>query len=175
MKKNIALQRFIQTEVICDFLWKKQTHFEKSHSAKHTAVLACIWFMRYHLKLDEVNIQVLLLLHDIFHSLCTHRHRIMSGSLQAKTLFSTFTISSPVLERYPTTHRKSIVSLYNCSASSYSTALYTEPCSVWWYIQGNEQLHINARNTHFVSYLISEWAQPPAYSCLTMKTIHSAS
>lgn len=52
---------------------------------------------------------------------------------------------SLVWERYPTTHRKSIISLYNSSASSYSTALYEEPRCVWWHVQGNEQLHINAR------------------------------
>lgn len=49
--------------------------FEKNQSlAKHTAVLAHIWFMYHHLKLDEVNIEVLLHLLDIFHSLCTQAH-----------------------------------------------------------------------------------------------------
>lgn len=176
MKQNISLQIFIQPEVTCDFLWgkKKKASILRRASLLQSTLLflpasgSCviIWnWMKW--------IHGCFCIYMTFSIPSVHRHTIMSGSLQAKTLFGT--ISSLVLERYPTARRKSIISLYNCSASSYSAALYEEPRCIWWYVQRNEQRHINTRNTHFMAYLISESAQPPAYSCLTMKTIHSAS
>lgn len=176
MKQTTSLQIFIQPEVICDFLWSRWKHFEKSQSsAKHTAVRACIWFTCHHSKLDEVKVQVLLRLHDVFHSLCaqTHDHARHTTSKESVRCFHCFLPWwwRDILPPTPKALSRCTIVLHLPVAQPFtrSRAAYGGT------YRGGKQLRINARNVHFMSYLISERAQPPAYSCLMMKTIHSAS
>lgn len=99
-----------------------------------------------------------------------YTHRIMSGSLQAQDMFGTFTLCFPCLAEIPQHPRKSIISLCKGPAPSCSPAL-VRSCAV----HGEWAAHRSTRPTHSMSYLISEWAQPPPCSCLVMKTLHSAS
>lgn len=131
--------------------------------------------MCHHLKLDEVKVQVLLHLHDIFHSLCaqTHDNVRLTTSKESVRCFHYFL---PLCRRdvLPPTEKafsRCTIVLHLPIAQPFtrSRAAYGRT------YRGGKQLPINARNVHFMSYLISERAQPPAYSCLMMKTIHSAS
>lgn len=122
---------------------KIKAFWEEPASANHAAAPACIWFMCHHLTLDDVNIQVLLPLHDIFHSLCTQTH----DNVRLTTSKDSVWHFRVVLERYPTTHRKYIISLYDCSASSHSGAHY-EKCTVHGATSGVMRRFVQTPETH---------------------------
>lgn len=126
---------------------KKGSTFRRETSTKQDTCFIC-----HPLNLDGVKVQLPLHFPDIFHSLCTQtQDNIRLTTSTGSLVLSLF--ASLVLQRWPSTHRKSIACLHKGFAPSQSPAL-VRSCAVHGgrYRGTGSSLILQTHSSHVLSH-----------------------